>query len=206
MGLKLSKSSKKRPKSVTQRPKTPQENENPKIIEGKLYKLVVLGEGGVGKTAFSVRLFWDKFVHEYDPTIEDAYKKEYKIDGKDIEIEIIDTAGQEEYSSALQDKFIRSGEGFLCVYSITSMQTFLKVKELRERILWTLDHDNVPMVLIGNKCDLEHQREVSREAAEALAKEFKCPFFETSAKTAANVADAVEMLIWEIAKKGGANS
>ena len=46
------------------------------------------------------------------------------------------------------------------------MQTFLKVKELRERILWTLDHDNVPMVLIGNKCDLENQREVSREAAE----------------------------------------
>lgn len=162
----------------------------------------MLGEGGVGKTAFSVRLFWDKFVVEYDPTIEDAYKKEYKIDNKEIVIEIIDTAGQEEYSSALQDKFIRSGEGFLCVYSITSMQTFKKIKDLRERITWTLDNDNVPMVLIGNKSDLEEQREVSREQGEALAKEFKCPFFEASAKNAVNVADAVEMLIWEIAKKG----
>lgn len=176
------------------------------IEDGREYKLVVLGEGGVGKTAVTIQFMNNKFVSEYDPTIEDAYRKEYKIDDngteKNIVVEIIDTAGQEEFSTGLHDKFIRQGEGFMCVYSITSATSFEKMKEIREKILWTKDASSVAMILIGNKKDLEHERKVSRDQGEALALQYGCPFIETSAKTAENVTEAVETLLLEVARQG----
>jgi len=176
------------------------------IEDGREYKLVVLGEGGVGKTAVTIQFMNNKFVSDYDPTIEDAYRKEYKIEDngqeKNIVVAIIDTAGQEEFSSGLHDKFIRQGEGFLCVYSITSPSSFEKMKEIREKIVWTKDSSNVAMILVGNKKDLESERKVSREQGEALAQQYGCPFLETSAKTAENVTEAIESLLWEVARQG----
>eukprot|EP00968_Pinguiococcus_pyrenoidosus_P011283 scaffold903_cov262-Pinguiococcus_pyrenoidosus.AAC.18 len=72
------------------------------------YKLVVLGGGGVGKSALTIRLITDNFLEEYDPTIEDSYRKTMKIDGIEAVLDILDTAGQEEYSS-MQDQWIREG-------------------------------------------------------------------------------------------------
>eukprot|EP01115_Flamella_aegyptia_P015043 TRINITY_DN89534_c0_g1_i1.p1 TRINITY_DN89534_c0_g1~~TRINITY_DN89534_c0_g1_i1.p1 ORF type:complete len:222 (+),score=58.99 TRINITY_DN89534_c0_g1_i1:186-851(+) len=176
------------------------------IEDGREYKLVVLGEGGVGKTAVTIQFMNNKFVDSYDPTIEDAYRKEYTIDDegteKNIVVEIIDTAGQEEFSSGLHDKFIRQGEGFLCVYSITASSSFEKLKEVREKILWVKDTNTVAMVLIGNKKDLEKDRTVNTDQGEALAEQYECPFFETSAKTTENITESVESLLWEVAKLG----
>ena len=87
------------------------------------YKLVVLGGGGVGKSALTIRLVTDNFLTEYDPTIEDSYRKQVVIDQKTALLDILDTAGQEEYSS-MQDQWMREGKGFLLVYSITSRSTF----------------------------------------------------------------------------------
>ena len=84
---------------------------------------VVLGSGGVGKSALTFRLITDSFVTGYDPTIEDDYRKSISIDGQLERLDILDTAGQEEYNS-MRDMWYQSGEGFLLVYSITNRSTF----------------------------------------------------------------------------------
>lgn len=145
------------------------------------YKLVVLGGGGVGKSALTIRLVTDNFLQEYDPTIEDSYRKQVVIDDQTALLDILDTAGQEEYSS-MQDQWMREGKGFLLVYSIVSRRTYDEISLFKEKILRAKDCDKVPMVLVGNKCDLEDEREVTIEEGKALAEEWGCPFMEVSAK------------------------
>ena len=88
----------------------------------------------------------------------------------------------------MQDQWMREGQGFLLVYSITNAPTFDEVELLREKIIRTKDTnpDNIPIVLVGNKCDLEHERQVSKEKGQQLATDWKCKFFETSAKMKIN--------------------
>lgn len=92
----------------------------------------------------------------------------------------------EEYT-ALRDQWIRDGEGFLLVYSITSRSTFERIERFRDQIFRVKDVDNVPMMLVGNKCDKVTDREVTREEGYAMAKRLGCDFIETSAKTCVNV-------------------
>eukprot|EP01083_Nonionella_stella_P068061 180462_1 len=163
------------------------------------YKIVVLGGGGVGKSALTIRLVTDDFLDEYDPTIEDSYRKQVQIDKMPALLDILDTAGQEEFSS-MQDQWIREGKGFLLVYSITSRTTFLQIDDLRDKILRTKDLDEdvayrIPIVIAGNKCDLEHDRKVQRQEGEALAAKFKCAFYETSAKTKVNNVEAFYKIV-----------
>jgi len=141
------------------------------------YKIVVLGGGGVGKSALTIRLVTDNFLDEYDPTIEDSYRKSVEVDSKSALLDILDTAGQEEFSS-MQDLWMREGKGFLLVYSITSSHTLEECEVLRDKILRTKDEDvTTPIVLCGNKCDLNDQREVEKTRGEALAKKWNVPFF-----------------------------
>ena len=86
-------------------------------------KIVVLGAGGVGKSALVFRLVSGNFIEEYDPTIEEAFRKIVVVDNKKIELDILDTAGQEEFSS-MQGTWMKKGDGFLLVYSITSEESF----------------------------------------------------------------------------------
>ncbi|KAI9027134.1 small GTPase superfamily [Phycomyces nitens] len=151
-----------------------------------LYKLVVLGDGGVGKTALTIQLCLNHFVETYDPTIEDSYRKQVVIEDQPCVLEVLDTAGQEEYT-ALRDQWIRDGEGFLLVYSITSHSTFDRVERFRDQIFRVKDVDNVPLMLVGNKCDKVTEREVTREEGYAMSKRLACEFIETSAKTCVNV-------------------
>ena len=76
------------------------------------YKLVVVGAGGVGKSALTIQLIQNQFMEEYDPTIEDSYRKQVVVDKEACYLDILDTAGQEEYS-AMKDQYMRTGEGFL---------------------------------------------------------------------------------------------
>ncbi|KAI8055684.1 small GTPase superfamily [Syncephalis plumigaleata] len=169
-----------------------------------LYKLVVLGDGGVGKTALTIQLCLNHFVETYDPTIEDSYRKQVVIDDQPCVLEVLDTAGQEEYT-ALRDQWIRDGEGFLLVYSIASRSTFERVERFRDQITRVKDTDNVPLMLVGNKCDKVTEREVSREEGMGLAKKLHCDFIESSAKTCVNVERAFYTVVRMIrnTKEGG---
>ncbi|KAK1767978.1 ras small monomeric GTPase [Phialemonium atrogriseum] len=161
------------------------------------YKLVVVGGGGVGKSCLTIQLIQSHFVDEYDPTIEDSYRKQCVIDDEVALLDVLDTAGQEEYS-AMREQYMRTGEGFLLVYSITSRQSFEEITTFQQQILRVKDKDYFPMVVVGNKCDLEGEREVTRQEGEALAKSFGCKFIETSAKSRINVDKAFYDIVREI--------
>ncbi|KAF2148922.1 ras-domain-containing protein [Myriangium duriaei CBS 260.36] len=163
------------------------------------YKLVVVGGGAVGKSCLTIQLIQGVFVDEYDPTIEDSYRKQYVIDDEAALLDVFDTAGQEEYI-AMREDFIRPGEGFLLVYSITSKYSFEEIKSFQQRILRVKEKDYFPIIVVGNKCDLEGEREVSTEEGKQLARQFGCPFIETSAKSGTNVENAFYDIVRDIRK------
>ncbi|CCJ29920.1 unnamed protein product, partial [Pneumocystis jirovecii] len=166
----------------------------------ELYKLVILGDGAVGKTALATQT--------YDPTIEDSYRKQVMVDGHSCILEILDTAGQgtmflvfikshfciEEYV-ALRDQWIKNGDGFLLVYSVSSRSTFDRIKRFRDQIVQTKNTQFIPLMLVGNKSDKIYDREVSFQEGQSLAHLYGCQFVETSAKSSVNVEFAFYNLI-----------
>ena len=104
-----------------------------------------LTAGGVGKSALTIQLIQNHFVDEYDPTIEDSYRKQVVIDGETCLLDILDTAGQEEYS-AMRDQYMRTGEGFLCVFAIDNMKSFEDIESYRGQIRRVKDADDIPMI------------------------------------------------------------
>jgi len=163
------------------------------------YKLVVVGGGGVGKSALTIQFIQSHFVDEYDPTIEDSYRKQCVIDDEVALLDVLDTAGQEEYG-AMREQYMRTGEGFLLVYSITSRNSFEEISTFHQQILRVKDKDTFPVILIANKCDLEYERQVGMNEGRDLAKHLGCRFIETSAKQRINVDEAFSNLVREIRK------
>uniref|UniRef100_A0A6B2LKK3 small monomeric GTPase n=1 Tax=Arcella intermedia TaxID=1963864 RepID=A0A6B2LKK3_9EUKA len=164
-----------------------------------VYKLVLVGIGGVGKSCLTIQYISNKFVEDYDPTLEDSYRKQVTIDSEEAILDIFDTAGQEDFS-AVRDQYMRTGDGFLCVYSITNLTSFEESLNLHTHILRVKDVETIPFVLVGNKCDLEKDREVQLEQGQNLAASLKCPFMEASAKARTNVVESFEALVREIKK------
>eukprot|EP01102_Stenamoeba_stenopodia_P014386 TRINITY_DN476_c0_g1_i3.p1 TRINITY_DN476_c0_g1~~TRINITY_DN476_c0_g1_i3.p1 ORF type:complete len:209 (+),score=49.07 TRINITY_DN476_c0_g1_i3:371-997(+) len=164
------------------------------------HQLVVLGSGGVGKSALTVQFVHFHFLESYDPTIEDAYRRQVVVDEEPAVLSILDTAGQEEYS-AMRGQYMSQGKGFLLCYAITNRDTFDEVKALHEQVLMAKDSDYVPIVIVGTKCDLEHQRKVSQVEAKTLADKWGCAWLETSAKARINVEEAFFSVVREIRKE-----
>eukprot|EP00056_Hartaetosiga_gracilis_P001136 m.42421 g.42421 ORF g.42421 m.42421 type:complete len:194 (+) comp10514_c0_seq1:164-745(+) len=160
----------------------------------KEYKLVVVGGGGVGKSALTIQFIQSHFVDEYDPTIEDSYRKQCVIDEEVALLDILDTAGQEEYS-AMREQYMRTGEGFLLVYSIIDKNSFEEIQTFHSQILRVKDKDNFPMILVGNKSDLDSERQVTQKEGEDLALKLKITQVETSAKQRLNVDHAFHELV-----------
>uniref|UniRef100_A0A672PQ84 small monomeric GTPase n=1 Tax=Sinocyclocheilus grahami TaxID=75366 RepID=A0A672PQ84_SINGR len=152
-----------------------------------LHKVIMVGSGGVGKSALTLQFMYDEFVEDYEPTKADSYRKKVVLDGEEVQIDILDTAGQEDYA-AIRDNYFRSGEGFLLVFSITEPESFSATSDFREQILRVkAEDDKIPLLLVGNKSDLEDRRQVSADEARTKADEWSVQYVETSAKTRANV-------------------
>ncbi|ODV95097.1 hypothetical protein PACTADRAFT_50919, partial [Pachysolen tannophilus NRRL Y-2460] len=167
------------------------------------YRIAVSGPPAVGKSALTVRFTQAEFVDEYDPTIEDSYKHYDTVDGEPVLLDILDTAGQEDYAS-MKESYMRRGEGFLLVFSVTSTDSFESIRSFHSQIMRVKGEevDYVPILLLGNKSDLQEEREVSTEQGLALSKELKCPYIETSAKYDLNVTDAFYSVVRMINKGG----
>eukprot|EP01094_Clydonella_sp_ATCC50884_P018222 TRINITY_DN3331_c0_g2_i1.p2 TRINITY_DN3331_c0_g2~~TRINITY_DN3331_c0_g2_i1.p2 ORF type:complete len:223 (-),score=74.20 TRINITY_DN3331_c0_g2_i1:273-851(-) len=168
------------------------------------HKVIVVGAGGAGKSALTQMFMYGNFVEEYDPTTADSYRKIIDVDGEKCQLDILDTAGQEEY---MRDNYYRLGEGFLCVYSITMRDTFVATHRFYDHILQVKNKEEVPLILVGSKCDLENDREVSNGEGKELSENWGCPFFETSAKTRVNVDEVFTELVRKVKmfkeKEGG---
>ncbi|KAF9911753.1 hypothetical protein EC991_002481 [Linnemannia zychae] len=165
-----------------------------------LHKVIMVGSGGVGKSALTLQYMYGDFVEEYDPTKADSYRKKVTLDNQDCQIDILDTAGQEEYA-AIRDNYYRSGEGFICVFSLCEYESFMHTQEFKDQISRVLDDDKIPFILVGNKADLTQLRKVNREEAEARAAEWNCPYYETSAKTRHNVDMVYTILMRKIQQR-----
>ncbi|XP_065184697.1 ras-related protein Ral-A-like [Sycon ciliatum] len=169
-----------------------------------LHKVIMVGGGGVGKSALTLQFMYDEFVSDYEPTKADSYRKQVVLDGTENNIDILDTAGQEDYA-AIRDNYFRSGEGFLCVFSIVESESFQATSDFRDQILRVKQDDRVPFLLVGNKCDLEDKRQVSTADAQERASQWGVPYVETSAKTKQNVDKVFYDLMREIRNRKAAD-
>ncbi|KAK3996503.1 P-loop containing nucleoside triphosphate hydrolase protein [Cladorrhinum sp. PSN332] len=150
------------------------------------FHVVVLGAGGVGKSCLTAQFVHNEWIESYDPTIEDSYRTQVSVDGRQVMLEILDTAGTEQFV-AMRDLYMKSGQGFLLVFSIASRSSFDELLTLREEIMRIKDDENIPIVIVGNKADLEDMRAVDRAKAFSLSQRWTCPYYETSARTRINV-------------------
>lgn len=166
----------------------------------RVRKIAVVGSRAVGKSSMIVQFVEEHFVESYYPTIENQFNKTIKIRGQEYNVEILDTAGQDEFS-IINQKHLIGVDGFILAYSVTNRSTFEMVSIIYDKILNYSGADSVPAVIVGNKTDLELQRQVSEEEGRALAEELKCGFTETSARLNEYVSKAFELLVMAIEKK-----
>ncbi|KAK2705483.1 hypothetical protein QYM36_015765 [Artemia franciscana] len=168
------------------------------------YKLVVVGDGGVGKSAITIQFFQKLFVTDYDPTIEDSYLQHCEVDGDMCILDVLDTAGQEEFS-AMREQYMRKGDGFLLVYSVTDKQSFDNIDQFRTQVQRVKDRDSVPMLLVANKIDLVHMRRITEEQGREAASRLNIPYMETSAKDPPVNIDAAFHMVVRLIKNSQLN-
>ena len=157
------------------------------------YKIIVLGNEGVGKSSILLQFIQGIFVTKYDPTIEDSYRKIIEINGTQYFLEILDTAGGTQ--TPLRDLFIKDSNGFVLVYAINSKSSFNELPEYRDHILRVKDTDNFNCILVGNKSDLEDERTVSTEELKQVGSRWRNTTIESSAKLNHNITKLFEDLI-----------
>nr|XP_033808023.1 ras-related and estrogen-regulated growth inhibitor isoform X2 [Geotrypetes seraphini] len=163
-------------------------------------KLAVFGRAGVGKSALVVRFLTKRFIWEYDPTLESTYRHQATIDDEVVSMEILDTAGQDD--AVQREGHVRWGEGFLLVYDITDRGSFEEVLSLKNLLDEIKKPKNVTLILVGNKADLEHSRQVSTEEGEKLAVDLACAFYECSACTGeGSISEAFNELCREVRRR-----
>nr|XP_022338697.1 GTP-binding protein Rheb homolog [Crassostrea virginica] len=151
-------------------------------MPAKQRRVALMGFRSVGKSSVTIQFVENHFVDSYDPTIENTFQKTLKIRGQEYSLQVIDTAGQDEYSILPQSYFVNI-DGYVLVYSVNSRKSFEVVKFVYDKLLDMKGTINgVPVVLVGNKCDLTAEREVTTEEGKRLADGWKVAFLETCAK------------------------
>lgn len=165
---------------------------------GKDIPIVVLGGGGVGKSCLTIQYIQGHFVDRYDATIEDIYRKRVSIDGRQEVLMIVDTAGQEAFGT-MREQYMKSGLGFVLVYSITDSESFHQLKKIYAHLRRTKGESTpLPCIVVGNKTDLSTQRAVSAEEGMLFAQQANAPFIETTAKDRHQVEEVFATLVRSI--------
>ena len=165
-----------------------------------LFKIVLIGDSFVGKTNIMSKYLMNEFHEDSKATVGVEFgAKKFDIEGKSVKAQIWDTAGQERYKS-ITTTYYKGAKGALVVYDITRKETFDSVDRWISEVLNSGDK-NMTMLLIGNKCDLDNQRQVTKEQGEEKAKAFKVAFLETSASSGENLDVAFEMIMKEVYSK-----
>lgn len=166
----------------------------------KSRKLAVMGFRSVGKSSLCIQFVEGQFVDSYDPTIENTFQSKIKHKGHEFHIELVDTAGQDEYS-IIPQSYVVDNHGYILVYSVTSKKSFEVVKDIRERLLDLSGVETIPILLVGNKTDLHMERVISPEEGMSLARKWKAGFLESSAKENKAVLGVFHAMLEEIEKQ-----
>ena len=165
-----------------------------------IFKILTIGESGVGKTCILRRFVEDKFLKNHLATIGIDFKtKTLNINNQEIKLKIWDTAGQERFRN-ITTQYYKGADGIVLVYDVTDEASFDKIKDWMDQILSNTNKDEICLILLGNKCDIE-KRSISYEQGKTLANELQVNFFETSAQTGQNIKEAFETQTDNIIKK-----
>jgi Ras-related protein Rab-8A len=166
------------------------------------FKILTIGESGVGKTCIAQRFVKDKFNKNHLATIGvDYFDKKLHINNKDIRLKIWDTAGQERFKT-LTAQYYKGADGILLVYDVTDEESYEKIRDWMGQITLNTKKDDIGLVLLGNKCDIQ-QRKVTKGMGDKLGEELKIKYFETSALSGQGINESFEELARIIMKKRG---
>ncbi|XP_022258154.1 ras-related protein O-Krev-like [Limulus polyphemus] len=158
------------------------------------YIVVVLGSPRVGKTAIVQQFLYETFPTDYKATVEEFHRSQFDMDHFVLTLDILDTSGSYEFP-AMKRLAVSTGDAFVLVYSIDDAESFEEVRRERELVLETRPR-NIPIVVVGNKCDLEDHRMVGKELAESVVTmDWENGFIEASAKTSTNVFEIFNELL-----------
>lgn len=161
------------------------------------YTMALLGSEGVGKTDLTLRFTQGRFEEDYDPTIEDFYKKNFEVDGVAVRLDILDTAGQAEYAHFLQE-YLETREAFMLVFDVTNLRSYEFIVQLASKIYEEKGSD-VPILYVGNKVDLKNAKQPQGFAPVNVGFRYS-QYLETSAKLDVRVDEAfvaLVRLIWK---------
>ena len=166
------------------------------------FKILTIGESGVGKTCIAKRFVQDKFVKKHLVTIGvDYFAKTLHINNKDVKLKIWDTAGQERFKT-LTAQYYKGADGIILVYDVSDEESYEKIRDWMGQIALNTQKDDLGLVLLGNKCDL-HERKVTKEMGDKLGEELKIKYFETSALSGQGINESFEELTRIIMNKRG---
>ena len=166
------------------------------------FKILTIGESGVGKTCVLRRFVENKFLKNHLATIGIDFKtKTLNINNKEIKLKIWDTAGQERFRN-ITTQYYKGADGIVLVYDVTDDGSFEKIRDWMAQIQSNAQRDELGLVLLGNKCDIE-PRVVTEEQGTKMAEELKVSYFETSALNGQGINEAFEQLARDIMKKKG---
>jgi len=166
-----------------------------------LYKLLIIGDSGVGKSCLLLRFSDDIFTDSFISTIGVDFKiRTLEINGQKVKLQIWDTAGQERFRT-ITSSYYRGAHGIIVVYDVTNQKSYDDIEKWLKEID-TFAGQHVQKLLVGNKCDLVNDRVIPIEQGKALADKLGIPFIETSAKSATNVDAAFEQMAADIQAKG----
>ncbi|XP_009642399.1 GTP-binding protein Rheb [Egretta garzetta] len=157
------------------------------------------------KSSLTIQFVEGQFVDSYDPTIENTFTKLITVNGQEYHLQLVDTAGQDEYSIFPQTYSIDIN-GYILVYSVTSIKSFEVIKVIHGKLLDMVGKVQIPIMLVGNKKDLHMERVISYEEGKALAESWNAAFLESSAKENQTAVDVFKRIILEAEKIDGAAS
>ena len=163
------------------------------------FKIALCGDGDVGKTSIILRYVKDEFYYDYCPILEDCYIKQISFENQELQVEILDCAGEQDPWCDYY-AYVRDAQAIILVYSIDNHLSFQQIESIYQELIRKRDKQRLPCIICGNKSDLEDKRVITVAEGENLAAKLHCKFIETSALSNSNIDELFTILYKDLIK------